>query len=201
MNVKLKYFHDNYNSRNDSEINELRCYMLFERAGNDLKNECLNLLPRHEKLKFLEIWAIGLTVSENDFDQISKELEEIFTLKTEVGGKVKAEKFIQSNPDSEYITSLRNLLDVTPSNDPGNIFATTQYYTAKDIYSIIKSEDPLVISIALDNMEKCSTSLTKSKEIRAMFDELPIPQPEVYYSTVREIERVLERKLSRLEEG
>jgi len=200
MNAKLKYFYDHYNSSSESDLNEIRCYMLFNKADNDLRNQCLDLLPRHDKLKFLETWAIGLTFSENDYETISNELEELFTHNREVGGKLLAEEFIRNNQDKEYIDSFKILLDASPINSIEENFANTHYQTANDIYSIIKNEDSLVISIVLDQMDKNSVNLNISKKLRVMFGELPKPLSEVSHSTLREIERVLERKLSALEE-
>lgn len=200
MNAKMKYFYEHYKSRSDSELSEIRCYMIFERADNDLKNEFLNLLARHEKLKFLEGWSFGLNVNEKDFTVISNELDELFTLSREVGGKLNAEEFISNNQGIEYISSFKNLLVAHPVNNKERTFATANYYTAKDVYNIVRDEDPLVISVMLEKMDKHSNTFTISKELRDMFGELPKTQSEVSDSTLREIERVLERKLASVEE-
>lgn len=196
MNAKMKYFYEYYKSMSETEINEIRCYMIFDRADNDLKNELLNLLLRHEKLNFLEGWSKGVTVDEHDFMIVSKEVDEIFSINREVGGKLNAEEFIQYNQGSEYISSFKNLLETNSINFKEEIFSTTIYYTVKDIYNLIRFEDPLVISVILDKMDKQSNTFPTSKELRSMFGVLPKSNADITYTIAREMERVLERKLS-----
>ncbi|NCN11162.1 MAG: hypothetical protein GW938_15090 [Leptospira sp.] len=179
-----------------SEI-EKKLYILFEELNEEEKIKGLDQQAMKEVNSFLMQLADGLSIPIDEYESLKNELSTSFDKVIEVGGKDKVFAFAQLALEDDKAKEFQFSKERIRYAEEDKSFNFLSTYPIKVIYSFLKDEDEQIISVVLNTLKFNEATEGIHEKLTSLFpNNLPPVMRNVKKGVLREIERVIERRLS-----
>lgn len=200
MNTKvelLRTYFPGFREEFDIEKN-IKSIILFEDMTDEERLSALFGKPKKLVFEFLKEWAQGIISDKEVYQKLQLEIQAELMSYSYLGGETKADGFLQ-----EWFPEL--YVETFAKKKEGFKFEEELYppfynfikFPIESLVNLVREEDPQTIAVILSILEKSPKTKILAERIRQdLTEDIPPPERRVNSSYVREIERVLERKLS-----
>lgn len=199
MNARLKRFEQLFKESETKSYIEFdeELFVLFDEFTTEEKICALN--GRKEKLiiQFLQTWNEGIILDLEANDRTHLRIGKEGDHTKMIGGPEKSYSWIQAYAPIEMKNRFRDLSKrIHTEEELYPSFLHLVYYPIESVISLLQAEDIQVVSVVLDTIKQNDLTRELYEKLKVPFEGKvnPILRP-VQKSVLREIERVLERKL------
>ncbi|MGJ4734877.1 hypothetical protein [Leptospira levettii] len=205
MNVKLKLFDELFKQKvlHPTKDFDQKLFLLFEEFTEEEKIFALNGRPERSIIEFLQVWYDGILIELDSNELKNLQIFEDSNRTRCIGGQNKALRFIRSSL-SESISNRfhEKPIRIKTEEELYPSFLQLNYFPIESVIHLLKKEDPQTVSVVLDTIKRNELTRNLYEKLNPVFEgKLFEIQRVVQKSIIREIERVLERKLYMMHEN
>jgi hypothetical protein len=201
MNAKVKLFRTLLSDyfTNYKEEAKYKSAILFDSLTDEERIEGLDRQSKVHITDFIQQWSDGFSIPKIEYESLKKELTDTFDDTIELGGKEKAQNFIHNAFDEGTAKTFHFGSDKIEILGEARAipFLFFKDFPADWIHSLLIKEDEQLMAVVLDSLSKHEETSELYEKLRPLFlQEMPPFKRGVSSDVLREIERVIGRKLS-----
>lgn len=205
MNVKLKLFDQLFKEHDflSSKDFDYRLFLLFEEFTDQEKIIALSGRSEKSIIDFLGVWTDGILIDTNLYEKTQLQIIEDSKQNRCIGNRNNALRFIRSTLSESISNRFHEIpIRIKTEEELYPSFLQLNYFPIESVIHLLKKEDPQTVTVVLDTLKRNELTRNLYEKLNPVFEGKFFEIHRVVQkSVIREIERVLERKLYMMHEN